>query len=32
LYKEINALYVGSGCGGEGNARGTRAVDFKQET
>ncbi len=32
LYKEINALYEGSGCRGDGNARGARAVDFKQGT
>jgi hypothetical protein len=32
LCKEINALLEGSGVGGEENARGTRAVDFKQGT
>ncbi len=29
MHIEINALYAGSRCGGEGNARGARAVDFK---
>jgi hypothetical protein len=29
---KINALLAGSGWGGEGNARGARAVDFKQGT
>jgi hypothetical protein len=29
---KINALLEGSGCGGEGNARGARAVDSKQVT
>jgi hypothetical protein len=29
---KINALLVGRGCGGEGNARGARAVGLKQGT
>jgi hypothetical protein len=27
----LNVLLAGSGCGGEGRARGTKAVDFKQK-